>query len=90
MVEEQAGEGEGAEQIIFYHGLPEMLAEYLSNYSNEELLQNPIDIVRSIIRMHAMLKGGIGGLISAIDDDADELPEVELTASCSENVEDLA
>ena len=90
MVEEQQG-GDGAEQVIVYHGLPEILAEYLSNYSNEELLQNPIDIVRSIIRMHAMLKGGMGGLISVIDDDADELPEVdELTASQEDNVEDLA
>ena len=39
--------------------------------------------------MHALLKGGMGGLISAIDDDADELPEVELTTSSSENAEDL-
>lgn len=38
MVEEQEGEGEGAEQVIKYHGLPEILAEYLSNYGNEELL----------------------------------------------------
>ena len=52
-----------------YEGLPEDLAEYLSNYTNEELLQNPIDIVRSLIRMKAVLKGGMGGLISAIDDD---------------------
>ena len=69
MVEEQKGEGE--ELVIVYHGLPEILAEYLSNYSNEELLENPIDIVRSIIRMHAVLKGGIGGLISVLDDDED-------------------
>ena len=89
MVEELEGEGEGAEQVIKYHGLPEILAEYLQNYSNEELLFNPIGIVRSIIRMHALLKGGMGGLISVIDDDADELPEVELTTSSSENAEDL-
>ena len=27
--------------------------------------------------MHAMLKGGMGGLIQVIDDDNDELPQVE-------------
>ena len=54
-----------------YTGLPEELTEYLFNYTNEELLHNPIDIVKSIIRMQAVIKGGMGGLIAMIDNDDD-------------------
>ena len=64
-----------------YNGLPADLRDYLSNYSNEELLQDPNVIIRSIIRIHAVIQGGMGGLIEAVDidnnDDEDELPMVD-------------
>ena len=42
------------------------------NYTNDELLQNPLIIIRSIIRMHAMLSDGMTALIDQIDQDGGE------------------
>ena len=36
---------------VKFEGLPEDLAQYLFNYSDEELLQDPVTVLRSIIRM---------------------------------------
>ena len=52
---------------VLYNGLPDDLKEFLVNFSNDELLQNPLNVLRSIIRMQAMITGGMGGLIDAID-----------------------
>mmetsp|Transcript_33695 Transcript_33695/g.41545 ORF Transcript_33695/g.41545 Transcript_33695/m.41545 type:complete len:91 (+) Transcript_33695:353-625(+) len=37
--------------VVQYRNLPEDLQEFLFNYSKEELLQDPITVVESIIRM---------------------------------------
>ena len=50
-----------------YRGLPVELHELLFNFTNEELLANPLDIVHNVIRMNAMLAGGMRGLIATID-----------------------
>ena len=39
------------DDLVYYQGLPEELQEFLFNYSNEELLQDPVNVVQSIIRM---------------------------------------
>ena len=66
IVEESDGE-DGTK--VLYNGLPEELKEFLVNFNNDELLQNPKNVLRSIIRMQAMITGGMGGLIEAIDQD---------------------
>lgn len=41
----------GDDGLVHFEGLPEELQEFLFNYSNEELLQDPVTVVKSIIRM---------------------------------------
>ena len=43
---------------VRYDGIPEPLREFLFNYSNEELAREPINVVKSIIRMQAILTKG--------------------------------
>ena len=62
----EESDGEDGTQVL-YNGLPDDLKEFLVNFSNDELLQNPLNVLRSIIRMQAMITGGMGGLIDAID-----------------------
>ena len=57
------------EARVKYTGLPDDLQEFLVNYRSEELLANPVEIVRSIIRMQAMLTGGMNQLLHTIDND---------------------
>ena len=42
------------------------------NYTNEELLSTPLDNVRNMIRMNAMVAQGMQGLLSAIDQGNDD------------------
>ena len=59
---------------VLYTGLPEELQQYLINYTNEELLARPLDIVRSIIRMHALvLGGGMNELMDVIADNDESI-----------------
>ena len=46
---EENNEDEGPR--VLYNGLPEDLKEFLVNFNNDELLQNPKNVLRSIIRM---------------------------------------
>lgn len=46
---EESNEDEGTR--VLYNGLPEDLKEFLVNFNNDELLQNPKNVLRSIIRM---------------------------------------
>ena len=62
----EESDGEDGTQVL-YNGLPDDLKEFLVNFSNDELLQNPLNVLRSIIRMQAMITGGMRGLIDAID-----------------------
>ena len=67
-------------KVVTIHGasqfaLPEDLKEFLVNFNNDELLQNPKNVLRSIIRMQAMITGGMGGLIEAIDQDQSVIME---------------
>ena len=64
---EESDEANGTQ--VLYNGLPEELKEYLVNYSSDELLQNPLTVLRSIIRMQAMITGGMNRLIEVIDAD---------------------
>ena len=64
----EESDGEDGTQVL-YNGLPEELKEFVVNFSNDELLQNPLNVLRSIIRMKAMITGGMGGLLETIDDD---------------------
>ena len=45
----------------------EELQGFLSNYNNEELMQDPKNIILSIIRMQAMLRRGVAGLIDTLE-----------------------
>ena len=42
------------------------------NYTSEELLSTPLDNVRNMIRMNAMVAQGMQGLLSAIDQGNDD------------------
>ena len=39
---------------VVFQDLPEALQPYLSNYSNEELIENPHMVLRSICRIQAV------------------------------------
>ena len=60
-------EGDGKETQVTYKGLPPELEDHVCSFTNQELLENPVDSVRGMIRMHATVAGGIGGLFMAID-----------------------
>ena len=60
---------------VIYNGLPQELQEYLINYNNEQLLKNPLEIVNSIIRMHAVVQGGLNELLNVIDGNLGEEEE---------------
>ena len=47
---EENNDGEEGTRVL-YNGLPEDLKEFLVNFNNDELLQNPKNVLRSIIRM---------------------------------------
>ena len=56
--------------MIKYVNLPEELQELLFNYSKEELLQDPVTVVKSIIRMQAALQGGRRALVDQLDEES--------------------
>ena len=55
---------------VQYENLPEELQELLFNYSKEELLQDPVTVVKSIIRMQAALQGGRRALVDQLDEES--------------------
>ena len=61
-------EESGEDGQVSYAGLPEELQEFLFNYSNEELLQDPESVLQSIVRMQACFQKGVGaGVLLAMD-----------------------
>ena len=54
---------------VRFEGLPDELKEFLGNFNAEEMLENPVVVVKSIIRMQAMLTHGMGGLFNMIADE---------------------
>ena len=77
----QVEEGKGGEEVV-YRNLPEPLLPFLANYSQQELLDEPLLVLRSICRMQVVLNNGgnVQTLLDSIqeeaklsDDDEDEL-----------------
>ena len=61
-------EESGEDGQVSYAGLPEELQEFLFNYSNEELLQDPESVLQSIVRMQACFQKGVGaGVLLSMD-----------------------
>ena len=54
-VEEIKEQDDLASTDVLFDGLPEDLTPFLDNYSNEEKLESPHTILRSICRMQAIL-----------------------------------
>lgn len=62
---------EAKDGTVEYAGLPAELRDFLYNFTVEELLENPEQTVHNIIRMNAMIAGGMSGLITIIEEDED-------------------